>query len=98
MAAYLIANIRIHDEHGYEGYRSRTQPIVDAHEGRFLVRGGRIHPLEGSAEYGRLVIIEFPTAEAAHGFYHSADYQQILPARIDNADTDMIIVEGVEHR
>jgi len=95
MSAYLIANIRIHDEHGYEGYRSRTQPIIEAHGGRFLVRGGKVYPLEGSQDIGRFVVIEVRTAEAAQGFYNSADYQQVLPARTDNAETDMLIVEGV---
>lgn len=95
MAAYLIANIRIHDEHGYDAYRSRTQPIVEAHGRRFIVRGGRVYPLEGDANVGRVVIIEFSTSEAAHEFYHSAGYREVLPARTGNADTDMMIVEGV---
>ena len=95
MAAYLIASIKIHDPSGYDEYRSQTQPIVDAHGGRFLVRGGTVHPLEGAEDIERFVVIEFPSVEAARGFYDSADYQRILPARTSNAATDMFIVEGI---
>jgi uncharacterized protein (DUF1330 family) len=97
MAAYLIASIRIHDETGYDEYRSRTPAIVEAHGGRFLVRGGKVHPLEGSMDVERFVIIEFPSVEAAQAFYDSEDYQRVLPARTDNAATDMFIVEGALH-
>ena len=62
--------------------------------GRFLVRGGKVHPLENAQDIERFVVIEFPSVEAARGFYDSADYQRILPARTDNAATDMFIVEG----
>ena len=95
MSAYLIANIHVRDPLGYDEYRSRTQPIVESHGGRFLVRGGAIHGLEGDPQIGRFVVIEFPSADAANAFYNSADYQQILPARTQNADTTMFVVEGV---
>ena len=94
MAAYLIASIRIHNPDGYDEYRSQTQPIVEAHGGRFLVRGGKVYPLENAQDIERFVVIEFPSVEAARGFYDSADYQRVLPARTDNAATDMFIVEG----
>jgi len=95
MAAYLVASIRVHNPLGYDEYRSRTQPIVEAHGGRFLVRGGTVHPLEGAEDIERVVVIEFPSVEAARTFYDCADYQRILPARTDNSATDMFIVEGV---
>ncbi|WP_028969310.1 DUF1330 domain-containing protein [Sphingomonas sp. URHD0057] len=94
MAAYLVASIHVHNPLGYDEYRSRTQSIVEAHGGRFLVRGGTVHPLEGAEDIERFVVIEFPSVEAARVFYDSADYQRILPARTDNAATDMFIVEG----
>jgi uncharacterized protein (DUF1330 family) len=94
MAAYLVASVRVHNPVGYEDYRSRTQAIIQAHGGRFLVRGGAVHPLEGAEDVERFVVIEFPSVEAARSFYDSADYQRILPARTDNAATDMFIVEG----
>jgi uncharacterized protein (DUF1330 family) len=94
MAAYLVASIHVHNPLGYDEYRSQTRPIIEAHGGRFLVRGGKVHPLEGAPDIERFVVIEFPSVESARSFYDSADYQRILPARTDNAATDMFIVEG----
>src|SRR5271170_7976890 len=48
MAAYLIAHIEITEPAGYEEYRKRVPPIVTAHGGRFLARGGAIEVLEGT--------------------------------------------------
>ena len=39
MTAYLIADIDIHDEKGYEEYRRRVPAIIASHGGRYLVRG-----------------------------------------------------------
>jgi len=95
MPAYLVASIHVHDPVGYDDYRCHTQPIVEAHGGRFLVRGGKVHPLEGRRDIERFVVIEFPSVEAAQAFYDSEDYKRILTARTNNAETDMFIVEGV---
>ncbi|HYU96628.1 MAG TPA: DUF1330 domain-containing protein [Sphingomicrobium sp.] len=92
--AYLVAQIRIHDPGGYEAYRSRTRAIVESFGGRFLVRGGALHRLEGEADCERLVIIEFPNLDAAQAFYRSGEYQEIVPHRTANSDGMLLIAEG----
>jgi uncharacterized protein (DUF1330 family) len=72
MSAYLIANVDVHDPAAYEAYRSRTGAIVERHNGRFIVRGGPVHHLEGEPWAHRLVIIHFPDLEAAKAFYDSS--------------------------
>jgi hypothetical protein len=37
----------------------------------------------------------FPTWTHARAWYHSPDYQQILPLRTENPDTTSILVDGV---
>lgn len=48
MPAYVIANIRVKDPEGYKEYRQLSGPALEAHGGRFLVRGG------DSVVWGRL--------------------------------------------
>ena len=96
MSAYLIANVDVHDTHAYEDYRSRTGAIVARHGGRFIVRGGSVHMLEGEAWAHRLVIIEFPDLAAAKGFYDSPEYQEIIPLRTRVSDGALLIVEGAD--
>ena len=92
---YVIANISVEDPAGYEGYRSQTAAIIEKYGGRFLVRGGAIEAKEGEPATGRLVVLEFPSVEAARIFYDSPEYQAILPIRFRNASSTLIIVEGV---
>ena len=92
---YVIANVSVEDAAGYEGYRSQTAAIIEKYGGRFLVRGGAVEVKEGEPGIGRLVILEFPSVEAAHTFYDSPEYQAILPIRFENATSTFAIVEGV---
>src|SRR4051794_20653590 len=96
MSAYLIANINVQDPDAYQAYRSRTPEIIARHGGRFIVRGGAVHVLEGEPEVHRLVVIEFPDVDAAKGFYECDEYQQIIPLRTNASEGSLLIVEGAE--
>jgi uncharacterized protein (DUF1330 family) len=63
--------------------------------GEFVVHGGRKHPMEGQWD-GDIVVIRFPDYASALGWYDSADYQRILPLRVQNSASIAVIVEGVE--
>jgi uncharacterized protein (DUF1330 family) len=95
MKGYVIANVHVTDATGYEAYRSRTAAIIAQYGGRFLVRGGAVEVREGDAGIGRVVVLEFPSVEAARIFYDSPEYQAIVPARQANAESNLFIVEGV---
>ena len=96
MSAYLIANVDVHDPDAYQHYRSRTGTIVERHGGRFIVRGGTVHHLEGEPWAHRLVVIEFPDLAAAQGFYDSPEYQAIIPLRTRVSEGALLIVEGAD--
>ena len=96
MKGYVIANVEVTDPVAYEAYRSRTHAIIDQYGGRFLVRGGAIQVREGEPGLSRLVILEFPSVEAATTFYDSPEYQAIVPIRQANAESSLCIVEGIE--
>ncbi len=94
MPAYLIANIEVTDPAGFERYRSAVPPVIAAHGGRYLVRGGAHRAVEGSLPLKRLVILEFPTMAALQGFYESADYRPLLELRLASARSEVAFVEG----
>jgi uncharacterized protein (DUF1330 family) len=95
MKGYVIANVSVEDAVAYEGYRSKTAAIIGQYGGRILVRGGGIEVREGDPGISRLVILEFPSADAARTFYDSPEYQAILPIRFDTAKSTLVIAEGV---
>jgi uncharacterized protein (DUF1330 family) len=95
MAAYLVAQVRIHDPEAYERYREAVPSLVDRFGGRFRARGGELEVLEGEWPWPRLVIIEFQSRDAARLFYDSPEYQKILPLRQAASEGNVVIAEGV---
>lgn len=75
-------------------YLQRIDATLAAYDGRFLVHGGRLVPLEGEWD-GDLVVIGFPSLGAAQAWYDSPDYQAILPLRLDHSVSIAALVEGV---
>lgn len=95
MKAYLVAHIQVRDAEGFEAYRAKVPAVIERFGGRYLIRGGVAHPLEGDWTVPRLVVIEFDSLEAARAFYDSPDYQEILPLRLAASEGTAAIVEGV---
>jgi len=95
MLAYVVAAIDIVEPTGYDAYRSKVLATVQAHGGRFLVRGGAITVKEGTWPRARMVVLEFPSRAAAEGWYASPEYQAILPLRLQAGRGEVVIVDGV---
>ena len=94
MPAYVIAQLTVTDLDGFEAYRQAVPPVIEAHGGRYLVRGGEVSKLEGDPGRPRIIVLEFPDKAAAENFYNSPEYQKILPMRLNTATGSVIIVEG----
>jgi uncharacterized protein (DUF1330 family) len=95
MPAYVIASVsEAHDDEALAEYRRRNTAAVEAHGGRFLVRGGEIEVLEGDWSPLRVVVIEFADVETARAWYASPGYQEAIPIRQGASTTDLLIVAG----
>jgi uncharacterized protein (DUF1330 family) len=95
MPAYVIASVSdAWDQEKLAEYRERNTDVVAAHGGRFIARGGPHETLEGDWAPKRLVIMEFPSLEAARGWYESDDYAELRKLRQAASVTDIVVVEG----
>ena len=94
MAAYVIVDIEIADPARYEEYKRLAGPTVGAHGGRYVARGGKVTTLEGDWSPGRIVVLEFPSAEKAKAWWDSPDYRKARSIRHACAKSRMIVVEG----
>ena len=95
MAAYLIADVDIHNAAAFEEYR-RDVPATEArYGGRYLGRGGATKVLEGDWEPHRLVIVEFPDMQSLNAWYDSPEYTRLKALRERCASTRIIALEGV---
>jgi uncharacterized protein (DUF1330 family) len=94
MVAYLIAEIDVTDAVAYEPYKKAASESIARHGGKYIARGGKTVSLEGAAPK-RLVILEFPSLDAAKRFHESADYQAAIALRKKaSASSRLYIVEG----
>jgi len=68
-------------------------PAVAAAGGKYLVRGGEIYGPDPDGR--RLVVLEFPSKQAAKDFWNSETYQEIAKLRKGHSTLDAMVVEGV---
>ena len=94
MPSYIIAEIQVTDPTAYEGYRPLAAASIARFGGRYVVRGGKLDLLEGEPEPGRIVVIEFPDADAARRWYRSEEYQKALKIRQSASRGRVFLVEG----
>jgi len=98
MAAYLIVEHIITDPSKFEEYRVKVGPLIAAHRGRYLTKGGS-HKLPEGGHWApqRVVIIEFPDMDALQAWYDDPEYKPLIALRKQcTSELDMLItLEGV---
>jgi uncharacterized protein (DUF1330 family) len=92
---YWIAHVNVTNADGYKQYTSMLQDIFRQHHARYVTRGGTIEVVEGTA-HPRLVVIEFPSYQAALDCYRSPEYAKAIAQRQASADADLIVAEGYD--
>jgi uncharacterized protein (DUF1330 family) len=91
--AFYIAEFEVIDREGLKPYSAGVQSTFEPFGGRFIVRGGKIAPLEGEAPKG-IVVIAFESIEKAQAWYDSPAYREIRPIRHRSAKSRVFILEG----
>jgi uncharacterized protein (DUF1330 family) len=94
MPAYVLGEIEVTDAAGYEDYRKQVMAVVTKYGGKFIVRGGRVEPLEGGWVPKRIVALEFPSMEQAQKWYRSPEYAPLIELRKKASRGKLILVEG----
>ena len=95
MSGYAIAQIEVNNPENYKEYLAKVSDIVAKFGGELLVRGGEFSHVEGEWKNSRNIVIKFPSYERALEWYNSEEYKPIRQIRLDNADTNQIIIRGV---
>ena len=96
MSTYLINHLRIPgDVPNDQGlsYLEQVEATVAPYGGKWLAQGP-VDVLEG-AWPGSVVLMEFPSRDAASDWYNSAAYQAISPLRVRNAISDLVLIDSL---
>jgi uncharacterized protein (DUF1330 family) len=92
---YWIAQVDVADAEGYKSYIAANGVAFATYGARFLVRGAVPEVPEGTAR-ARVVVIEFPSLQAATDCYHSPEYARAKALRLAHAQADVILIEGYD--
>ena len=91
---YIIGHITVNNPDAYAEYIRRDTPIIASFGGKPIVRGGQSETMDGPP-YTRHVVFEFPDFERAKALYNDPEYQEVANIRRANADSMIVLVEGV---
>lgn len=95
MAVYVVAQGRIEDRDKLGRYVARALPTIQASGGRVLGFDETPEVVEGEVDLPRTVILEFDSHDDFRRWYDSAEYQEILPLRLESTPGTLIVVNGV---
>jgi uncharacterized protein (DUF1330 family) len=95
MRHYAVAELDITDPAWVESYVAEVTPMVERHGGRYLARTTKIEQIEGERPSPQVfLLIEWPSKEAADGFYESEEYRVHREARRGGARNEFRLIAG----
>jgi uncharacterized protein (DUF1330 family) len=92
---YWIVQVDVPDAEAYKPYLVANQAPFGKFGARYLVRGGRRDVMEGRAR-DRIVVLEFPSYDAALACYRSPEYLAAKKLREGKTEADVIVIEGYD--
>jgi uncharacterized protein (DUF1330 family) len=95
MSVYVVAQGRIEDREKLNEYVAKALPTIASGGGRVIGFDESPEIIEGEMDHPRTVILEFPSHESFRAWYDSADYQAILPLRLESTPGSLIVVKGL---
>ena len=95
MKAYWVARSKIINKVNYKKYTDLVPDIIEKYNGKILVSGGNFKVLEGTDQFHRFVVIEFPSLENVERSWSSKEYQKASSFKKNGSGlVDLILVES----
>lgn len=94
MAAYIVFEVTVTDRSWQKDYLEPTAELVAKHGGRYLALGAP-EKVEGDRDPpSALVILEFPSVEAAKDWHADSDYQPLIALRQSGSRSEALLIAG----
>jgi uncharacterized protein (DUF1330 family) len=81
MSAYVVGQINIIDPLKWKQYRDQVPGTLVPWNAELVFRGVKASNLALQNQYTDIVVIRFPTLDAAQGWFTSEAYQALIPLR-----------------
>lgn len=92
---YWVASVDVTDPESYKKYVAANAAPLAKFGAKFLTRGGKSELVEGKLR-SRVVVLEFPTYEAALACYRSPEYTAARKLRESASAADFVVLEGYD--
>lgn len=89
--AWLIGQVVVKDTALWDSYVAGVVASLKHIKAKTAFRGDKVAQFAGTAKSTGLVIIMFCNVEEAKGWFHSTDYQKLIPLRDLAADVNIAL-------
>jgi uncharacterized protein (DUF1330 family) len=95
MKYYFVGEVETTDQRWVPDYVKNVTGMVERWGGRYLARTPKVEKVEGErVPQGIIVIVEWPSREAAMTFYESEEYRPYRQKRLAGAKNEFLLVAG----
>jgi uncharacterized protein (DUF1330 family) len=95
MSAYLIGHITVKNTDKWQTYVEGVRKSLIPFGAEVLFRGKLATILAGKHPHENTVVIKFPDQPTLQQWYHSDDYQGLIPTRDEAADVAIISYDSL---
>jgi uncharacterized protein (DUF1330 family) len=92
---YVVIQFDLANQEMFSKYVKSALSTITGAGGQVLIAAENLNVLEGAMASTRTTVIEFPSKDAAIGWYNSNEYKQIKSLRIDaTKNSSLVILDG----
>ena len=91
---YVVAEVEVNDAATFQKYAAQVPGTLAPFNAKYLIRAGKITPVEGDAPKQRYIVIAFDSVEKALAWEDSPAYEAIKPLRHSSAKSRIFVAEG----
>ncbi|MCA3177169.1 MAG: DUF1330 domain-containing protein [Burkholderiaceae bacterium] len=91
---YVVGRISVKHPERWAEYRARVPGTLVPWGGELVFRGRRASVPAGEEPHPDIVVIRFPSLEAANGWHASPAYQALVALRLQAADVVLAMYEA----
>jgi uncharacterized protein (DUF1330 family) len=92
--AYAIGHITVKDAQKWAAYCAAVPATVAPWHGEVMLRAKTLEVWSGEHAHEQTVVLRFPDAASARGWFHSAAYQALIPLRTEAAEVLLVGFAG----
>lgn len=92
MTYYAMGEITLKSKDWVRAYLDKINAFIECHDGRVLSRTLQLEKVEGERPLPtNVILIEFPSREAAFAFFNDPEYQPLRRLRREGSNSEFVL-------